>query len=331
MRDRGPGSRCRTRRSRAVRRGDAGTAGRVSPGGSRCSAGIADLDHEAAAGLEVRGDVLEARDLLVLRRQVHDRVEDEVGEPRTSRRPVVVAKSPIVDVDRLARLASHAVARPSPPRGRCLDTDAASRQRQSDAAGADPELERVAVAGQPGQEVDRRLDHRRREHLVATGRRSAPPPARRSSSAASTARLGSELDAVPGRIVDRGSGGRSAPLRISLRKLRPALAAALSTEPRRGRLTTRTSRLQPPGSGRVPSGIGCEADAPGPASQTRRVVALDDRHVRPELALELEAERVDEERDRRVDVGDDVRGPDVGKRGGSTGRLSTRFRVSTTA
>ena len=43
-------------------------------------AGDADLDHEAPARLEVRGDVLEARCLLLLRRQVVDRVEDEVGE-----------------------------------------------------------------------------------------------------------------------------------------------------------------------------------------------------------------------------------------------------------
>ena len=27
-------------------------------------------------GLEMRGDVLEARDLLILRREIHDRVED---------------------------------------------------------------------------------------------------------------------------------------------------------------------------------------------------------------------------------------------------------------
>ena len=42
--------------------------------------GDADLDHEAPARLEVRGDVAEARDLLVLGRQVHDRVEDEVRD-----------------------------------------------------------------------------------------------------------------------------------------------------------------------------------------------------------------------------------------------------------
>ena len=39
-----------------------------------------DLDDEAAAGLEVRRRIAEARDLRRLRRQVHDRVEDQVHE-----------------------------------------------------------------------------------------------------------------------------------------------------------------------------------------------------------------------------------------------------------
>ena len=58
-----------------------GLAGREPP-----ELGHPDLDHEAAAGLEVRGDVPEARDLRRLRRQIPDRVEDEVREARTSRR-----------------------------------------------------------------------------------------------------------------------------------------------------------------------------------------------------------------------------------------------------
>src|SRR5438067_5205379 len=40
----------------------------------------ADLDHEAAAWLEVCRHVLETRHLRVLRRQVVDRVEDEIGQ-----------------------------------------------------------------------------------------------------------------------------------------------------------------------------------------------------------------------------------------------------------
>ena len=54
--------------------------------------GQPDLDQEMATGLEMRGDVLKARDLLVLRRQILDRVVDEVGQ---TERPVL-AKSPIV-------------------------------------------------------------------------------------------------------------------------------------------------------------------------------------------------------------------------------------------
>src|ERR687891_840790 len=67
----------------------------VSPGGSRCKLGHADLDHEAAAGLEVRGDAAEVGDLRFLRRQVHDRVEDEVRD-RDCPIHAPVAKSPIV-------------------------------------------------------------------------------------------------------------------------------------------------------------------------------------------------------------------------------------------
>ena len=45
-----------------------------------------DLDHETAAGLEVRGGVPEAGHLCVLRREIPDRVEDEVDE-RERHRP----------------------------------------------------------------------------------------------------------------------------------------------------------------------------------------------------------------------------------------------------
>jgi hypothetical protein len=57
----------------------------------------ADLDHEAAARLEVRADVLEARDLRVLRGQVVDRVEDEVGE---AERALDAGRGEIADRDR---------------------------------------------------------------------------------------------------------------------------------------------------------------------------------------------------------------------------------------
>lgn len=42
----------------------------------------AHLDHEAPVRLEMFGSILEARDLLVLRRWVHDRVENEVERRR---------------------------------------------------------------------------------------------------------------------------------------------------------------------------------------------------------------------------------------------------------
>src|SRR5919108_1436747 len=43
-------------------------------------AGHKHLEHEATTRLEMRRDILEARDLLILRRQVHDRVGDEVSD-----------------------------------------------------------------------------------------------------------------------------------------------------------------------------------------------------------------------------------------------------------
>ena len=42
-----------------------------------------DLDDETPAGLQVCGDILETGDLLVLGRQVHDRVEDQIGHRET--------------------------------------------------------------------------------------------------------------------------------------------------------------------------------------------------------------------------------------------------------
>src|SRR4249919_4271537 len=56
----------------------------------------AELDREAAARFEVRGDVLEARDLGVLRRQVADRVEDDVRERK---RAVHLRRRKVADRD----------------------------------------------------------------------------------------------------------------------------------------------------------------------------------------------------------------------------------------
>ena len=124
----------------------------------------AHLDHEAPAWLELRGDVLEARDLLVLRRQVHDRVEDEVGDRE---RPLDRGRGEIAD-----RHADVLGARLRPQsrdhRRREVDAvhaDAALPERESDAPGADAELERGAVAGQADEEVDDGIDHRRLGYL----------------------------------------------------------------------------------------------------------------------------------------------------------------------
>ena len=126
-------------------------AGREAP-----QVGHADLDHEAAARLEVRRDVAEARDLLRLRRQVVDRVEDEVGKAEGA---LDAGAREVADRDRdlraarlLAQLRDH----------RLREVDAmhlhpALSQRKRDPAGADPELERSTVARELGEQVDGRL------------------------------------------------------------------------------------------------------------------------------------------------------------------------------
>ena len=55
-----------------------------------------DFDDEEADPFEMPCDVLEARDLRVLRRQVHDRVENEIGEPE---RPVDASRCEVADRD----------------------------------------------------------------------------------------------------------------------------------------------------------------------------------------------------------------------------------------
>ena len=105
------------------------------------------LDHEAAAGLEVGGDVPEARDLLVLRRQVHDRVRDEVGErerPRDGRCREVADRDADLLRARLRAQARHHRLRELDP----VHSDAARRERQRDPARADTELERGPAAGE---------------------------------------------------------------------------------------------------------------------------------------------------------------------------------------
>ncbi len=115
-----------------------------------------DLENEAAAGLEVVGDVAEAGDLLVLRREVHDRVADEIGEGES---PIDLRRREVAD-----RHADPVGAglRAKPRDHRLGDVDsvhrnAASGERKRDSAGANPELERRSVAGDLGEEVHGRV------------------------------------------------------------------------------------------------------------------------------------------------------------------------------
>ena len=124
----------------------------------------AHLDHEAATRLEVRRDVLEAGDLLVLRGQVVDRVEDEVGD---GERTLDGGRREITDRD-ADRIAARPGAQPRHHRvGEvdALDRDTPLGERQRDAARADAQLERRAVSGQVGEEFDGRVDDRRVEHV----------------------------------------------------------------------------------------------------------------------------------------------------------------------
>jgi hypothetical protein len=112
----------------------------------------------------MRGDVLKACDLLILCRQVADRVEDEVGErERSLDRACGEIADRHVDV-----LGTRLRAKSRYHRLREVDSvhaDAAPRERQRDSARADPELERGAVAGQIGQEFDGGIDDGTLEHV----------------------------------------------------------------------------------------------------------------------------------------------------------------------
>ncbi len=99
-----------------------------------------DLDHEEAAGLEVPRGVLEAHDLGLLRRQVHDRVEDEVGEPE---RRLDLRRCEVAD-RRLDLLRARLAAEHRNHRLREIDAvhaHPALRERNRDPPRADPELD----------------------------------------------------------------------------------------------------------------------------------------------------------------------------------------------
>src|SRR5919199_1353660 len=99
------------------------------------------LDDEAAAGLEMRRDVLKAGDLLVLRGEVHDRVGDEV---RDRERAVHGRRGEVPDRDadllraRLGAEPCHHRFRQVDP----VDGYPAARERERNPARADAQLER---------------------------------------------------------------------------------------------------------------------------------------------------------------------------------------------
>ena len=144
-----------------------GQARRSGGGGA---AGTPTVDDEAAARLEVGGGVGEHGDVLVLRGDVHDRVQHDVDEREHAgdpgRRHVADRHRRWPSAPGLARqLLGHVrrqldAAAPATPAG---------AQRQGDTAGADGQLERRAFAGQLGEQVDGRVEHRRIEHRRRTG------------------------------------------------------------------------------------------------------------------------------------------------------------------
>jgi hypothetical protein len=106
--------------------------------------------------------VLEAADLLVLAREIGDRVPDEEGEAERRRyldRGEVADRQPErCRAGLRLELRDHRRREIDPVHG-----DPAPAERQGDPAGADAELERPAVTGQPGQEFDGGADHGRIE------------------------------------------------------------------------------------------------------------------------------------------------------------------------
>ena len=189
--------------------------------------GDADLDHEAAAGLEMRGGVRGStrpaasgvvRLLIVLKTRYARR-----NVPST--RVVATRRSSTLDLV-AARLRAAACATIGLGQVDPGHADAALRERQRDPAGADPELERGAVAGELGQEVDGRLDARPGQdssplaavvagrHLVR--RSSARAPRALSSEVALAGSGGSEVQAVRPVISDGSAGGAHASLETAL-------------------------------------------------------------------------------------------------------------------
>jgi hypothetical protein len=103
------------------------------------------------------GDVLEARNLSLLGSEIHDRVEDAVGEREhfidLRRRKVADHDLDLVTAGLGTEARDH--------RFRQIDpsyANTAGPQRQGDPSGTDAELERSAPAGKLGEELNRGFD-----------------------------------------------------------------------------------------------------------------------------------------------------------------------------
>jgi hypothetical protein len=131
-------------------------------------AGDADLDDEAASGLEVRGGIGEARHLRVLGRQVADRVEDEVDQRERALdergREVADRDGQLRPAGLRSQLGDHV--RREVDR---VDRHTALCERKRDPPGPDPKLERGTVARSLRQELDRLGDDRRVAPLAEMG------------------------------------------------------------------------------------------------------------------------------------------------------------------
>lgn len=124
----------------------------------------ANLDNETAAWLEVDCRIREASDLLLLRDEVSDGVENEVDKPERAvdaRAGHVADRHLEVATPRLlTQLLDHGL--------RQLDStnlDAAGRQRERNSSGAYCKLESPALACELSEHLDRRLNCGQIEHL----------------------------------------------------------------------------------------------------------------------------------------------------------------------
>lgn len=135
------------------------------PGRQAPEVGNLDFDDEGATRLEVLGNVPEARDLGRLGREVHDRVEDEIGEAEGAVSPggrEVADRDPDTRLCRLgAQAGNHRLREVD-----AVDGNATSRERQRDPPRADTELKGASVPGELGEEVNGWVDDLRSEHLV---------------------------------------------------------------------------------------------------------------------------------------------------------------------